>query len=66
MKICKWYPVCPMKMFYEAGILDKKWIERFCKGDWTNCKRYEMEEKGAYHQDWMLPDGTLDESLRSR
>ena len=63
-KDCKWYPVCPMKRFYEEGKLDKKWIELYCKGDWESCVRYQMEERGEPHPDWMLPDGTLDEKLR--
>ena len=62
-KDCKWYPLCPMKRFYEEGNLDKKWIELYCKGDWESCVRYQMEEKGAPHPDWMLPDGTIDEKL---
>jgi len=62
-KDCKWYPLCPMKRFYEKGILDKKWIELYCKGDWESCVRYQMEEKGEFHPDWMLPDGTIDEKL---
>ncbi|OPX32622.1 MAG: uracil-DNA glycosylase [Candidatus Latescibacteria bacterium 4484_181] len=61
---CKWYPVCPMKRFYEKGKLDKKWIELYCKGDWESCVRYQMEEEGKPHPDWMLPDGTLDEKLQ--
>ncbi len=64
-KQCKWYPVCPMKYYYEKGKLDKKWVEEYCWGDWTRCVRYQMEEKGEYHPDWMLPDGMLDESLRN-
>ncbi|MBN1569865.1 MAG: uracil-DNA glycosylase [Acidobacteria bacterium] len=63
MQPCKWFPVCPMKHFYETGRLQKKWIELYCKGDWRKCVRREMEEQGRYHPDWMLPDGTLDESL---
>jgi len=62
-KDCKWYPVCPMKRFCEEGKLDKKWIELYCKGDWESCVRYQMEEKGEFHPDWMLPDGSLDERL---
>ena len=62
-KDCKWYPVCPMKRFYEGGKLDKKWIELYCNGDWESCIRYQMEEGGKPHPDWMLPDGTLDEKL---
>jgi len=60
---CKWYPLCPMKRFYEEGILDRKWIELYCKGDWESCIRYHMEERGEPHPDWMLPDGTVDEKL---
>ena len=63
LKDCKWYPVCPMKRFYEEGMLDKKWIELYCKGDWQGCIRYQMEEKGKVQPDWMLPDGSLDEKL---
>ncbi len=60
---CSWFPSCPMKRLYEKGILDKKWIERYCKGDWGHCVRYRMEEGGEPHPDWMLPDGTIDERL---
>ncbi len=60
---CKWYPCCPMKYFYEDGKLDRKWIDRYCKGDWENCIRYWMEEKGEHHPDEMLPDGTIDKKL---
>jgi uracil-DNA glycosylase family 4 len=63
-KDCKWYPVCPMKSFYEKGNLDKKYIELYCKGDWESCVRYQMEEKGEFHADWMLPDGTTDKNLK--
>jgi uracil-DNA glycosylase family 4 len=62
-KTCKWYEVCPMKRYYEKGMLDKKWIELYCKGDWENCVRYHLEESGKPHADFMLPDGTLNEKL---
>ena len=63
LKDCKWYPVCPMRRFYEEGKLNQKWIELYCKGDWESCIRYQMEENGEYHPDWMLPDGSTDERL---
>ncbi|MCD6471414.1 uracil-DNA glycosylase [bacterium] len=63
-EICKWYSVCPMRLFYKEGKLDKKWIEQYCFNGGQNCKRYEMEEKGIPHPDNMLPDGTIDESLK--
>ena len=61
---CKWFPICPMKRFYEEGRIDKKWIELYCKGDWKSCVRYHMEERRESHSDWMLPDGSIDERLR--
>ena len=61
---CKWFSVCPMKYFYEQGRLDRKWIEIYCKGNWESCVRYWKEEKGEYHPDNMLPDGSIDERLR--
>ena len=64
LKECKWYPICPMKGFYEEGRLERKWVELYCKGYWKACKRYQMEEKGEYHPDWMLPDGSIEERLR--
>ncbi len=60
---CKWYAVCPMKRFYEQGKLSEEWIVRYCRGDWERCVRFQMEEKGEYHPDRMLPDGTVDEEL---
>ncbi len=63
-KTCKWFPVCPMKRFYEQGKLDKKWIEEYCLGNWERCVRYQMEEKGEPHPDNMLPNGEIDESLK--
>ena len=64
MEECKWFSVCPMKRFHKEGKLDKKWIELYCKGNWRGCVRYQMEEKGEFHSDWMLPDGTIDEKLK--
>lgn len=63
-KDCKWYQVCPMKRFYEEGKLNKEWVELYCKGDWESCIRYQMEERGEGHPDWMLQDGSIDERLR--
>jgi len=62
---CKWYPVCPMKRYLDKGKLDEYWVEHYCRGDWSSCVRYRMEEEGVYHPDWMLPDGSIDESLRN-
>lgn len=63
---CKWYTVCPMKSAYENGILDRKWVELYCKGNWQSCIRYKMEESGQYHPDWMLPDGSINIELKRK
>ena len=60
---CPWFPVCPMNYFRAEGKLSDEQIDTYCKGDWIACKRYEMEQKGIYHPDNMLPDGTIDENL---
>jgi len=64
VKDCKWFSMCPMKRFYEEGRLDKKWIELYCRGDWESCIRYQMEKRGEFHPDWMLPNGSIDEKLK--
>lgn len=61
---CKWYSVCPMKRFYEEGKLNREWVELYCKGDWESCIRYQMEERGEAHPDWMLPDGNINKKLQ--
>jgi len=58
-KECKWYHICPIKYFTERGKLEKKWSEEYCFGNWKKCVRFEMEEKGIYHPDNMLPNGEI-------
>ncbi len=55
---CRWYPLCPMRRFFEQGRLDRSWIEAYCHGDWESCVRYRMEESGEPHSDFLLPDGS--------
>jgi hypothetical protein len=53
-----------MKFFYERNLLDGRWIDRYCFGDHEGCVRYQMEETGRPHPDNMLPDGSIDKTLR--
>ena len=62
---CKWAPSCPMKHYHEQGLLDERWRELYCYGDWQSCIRYQKEKQNKYHEDWMLPDGTLDNQLKN-
>ena len=63
-KICKWYPVCPIKRFVEKGKLEEKWTRDYCLIGNKNCIRYQLEEKGKYHPDYLLPNGELREELK--
>ena len=63
-EVCQWFEVCPLKRFYEQRNLSKKWIEDYCWGNYEKCARYKMEDKGIYHPDNMMPDGTIDENLK--
>lgn len=65
MKECCWFPVCPVKRYTDQGLLDRSWSELFCLGDWKNCIRYQMEDKGKPHADWMLPDGSISNNLKN-
>ncbi|MHA1745234.1 MAG: uracil-DNA glycosylase [Promethearchaeota archaeon] len=56
---CKWFPVCPIKFYTDAGLLDHKWIEKYCLVGNLDCIRYQKEEKGLFHPDNMLPDGSI-------
>ncbi len=63
-RTCKWFAVCPMKRYLVEGRLDRAWTDAYCHGDWQACVRYQLEERGEEHPDWMLPDGTLAPHLR--
>jgi hypothetical protein len=62
---CKWYNLCPLRRFEKQGKLAQSWAHNFCKSNnnWQNCKRYQLEEKGIYHPDNMLPTGEIDDSI---
>ena len=62
-KVCSWFHVCPIKNFFDQGKLPKEWIDKYCKGDWTACIRYQLEEKYIPHADNLLPDGHYDNNL---
>ena len=62
---CKWIDSCPLRRFEEQGKLDDKWKKQYCERDFTKCKRYQMAEKGIYHSDNILPDGTINKKLKS-
>ncbi|MBN2357873.1 MAG: uracil-DNA glycosylase [Deltaproteobacteria bacterium] len=60
---CGWYRVCPIKDHTDRGRLESYWVDNYCLVSNRSCVRYQMEERGAYHADNMLPDGTTREGL---
>jgi len=57
--VCKWLNICPLRELEAQGKLDIKWKKEYCESEnnWKNCKRYQLEEKGIYHPNNMLPNG---------
>ncbi|MDD5523898.1 MAG: hypothetical protein PHV90_01515 [Smithella sp.] len=65
IKPCKWYDACPMKAYTKQGKLERYWIENYCLVDnHRHCLRYQMEEQGQYHPDFMLPNGETRKDLQ--
>ena len=65
-RICRWYnETSGMKRAYDAGLLDRKWIEDYCwKGGEGCVRKRRFEEEGYVSPDYVLPDGTVDERLK--
>ena len=65
-KVCRWYDrTSGMKRAYDAGMLDKKWIDEYCLNGGQACVRKKrFEEEGYVSPDYVLPDGTVDEKLK--
>lgn len=64
--MCRWYnETSGMKRAYDAGLLDRKWIEDYCwKGGEGCVRKRRFEEEGYVSPDYVLPDGTVDERLK--
>jgi hypothetical protein len=65
-RMCRWYnETSGMKRAYDAGLLDRKWIEDYCwKGGEGCVRKRRFEEEGYVSPDYVLPDGTVDERLK--
>jgi hypothetical protein len=66
-RVCRWYnETSGMKRAFDAGRLEKRWIDDYCLNSGTGCvrkRRYENE--GYVSPDYVLPDGTIDENLKN-
>lgn len=63
VKKCRWYSVCPMRRYQAQGLLRDDQVDPWCRGEWASCVRFQKEERGEYHPDNMLPDGSIYENL---
>jgi len=63
IRSCKWYACCPIKAYTVQGRLERYWIKNYCLVNNHGCVRYQMEERGEYHPDNMLPNGEIREDL---
>ena len=66
LKPCRWYPACPIRRYFEEALIDSRWVDLYCLGDWSSCRRLHCQERGESHPDWMMPDGLLREDLKGR
>ncbi len=65
--VCVWYDATSaMKRAYDAGRLDKHWIDDYCLNGGKNCVRKKRwEGEGYISPGWVLPDGSVDEDLKA-
>lgn len=53
-----------MKRAYDAGMLDKNWIENYCMNGGKNCvRKRKFEQEGYISPDYILPNGEVDKKL---
>lgn len=58
---CKWESICPLRDLEKKGRIKNIWRLKYCDSEknWENCRRYQMEEKGQEHSQYLLPDGSF-------
>jgi hypothetical protein len=64
--LCVWYnETSGVKRAYDLGLIDKKWVEKYCWNGGEGCMRKKrFEEQGYVSPDYVLPDGTISERVK--
>jgi len=64
--ICRWYNGSSgVKRAYDAGLIDKKWVQDYCLQDGKGCvRKRRFEEEGYVSPDYVLPDGNISEVVK--
>lgn len=64
--VCRWYnETSGVKRAYDLGLIDKKWVEDYCRNGGRDCvrkRRYEGE--GYVSPDYVLPDGSVSQPVK--
>lgn len=65
-KFCRWYDeTSAIKRAYDEGKVDRKWIENYCWNEGKNClRKKKFEGEGYVSQDYVMPDGSINEKLK--
>ena len=65
--VCRWYDGSSgMKRAYDAGRLEKRWIDDYCLNGGKGCvRKTRFENEGYVSPDYVLCDGTVDEKLKT-
>jgi hypothetical protein len=58
---CKWESICPLRRLEQSGVIDLRWKTEYCtsESNWKKCRRYQAEERGESHSDYLMPDGSF-------
>jgi hypothetical protein len=63
---CVWYNESSgVKWAYDLGLIDRKWVENYCRNDGKGCiRKKRFEEEGFISPSYVLPDGTISERVK--
>jgi len=64
--ICIWYNGSSgVKRACDAGLIDSKWVNDYCWQSGKECiRKKRFEEEGYVSPDYILPDGSISESVK--
>jgi len=65
-RLCQWYNgTSAIKRAYDAGKIDKSWVQNYCWNRGKRCIRKErFEQEGYISPDYLMPDGSINEKLK--
>lgn len=63
---CRWCnETSGVKRAYDLGLISRKWVEQYCWAGGEGCiRKKRFEQEGYVSPDYVLPDGTISESVK--